>query len=611
MEFFVLIPQHNYKLQPSDNESAQSLVLGIEYNGVKMLFPGDAPGKMFSALPRGDQQFVQNVNILVAPHHGSFEAENERWYCYTRKRTNNQLFCVIASCDPDCGNWKLPKKRFRTEGESRMSGLCQNKHGIRYYNDWINKCCTYETRQSKFVTCMASVGYHVKVGNGQEKALKDRIKIFEVLRNEAGDLIEKPVEMKDERKSIVCNIGRFVCNVGRFVCKCFSNAEGEEEETSLSESESDSSTRSAETGTQPQLPPGGRSSAGSSESSARSAEAGTQSQLLSRRRSSARSSESSARSAETGTQSQLLSGVGLANLGVSCYINASVQLLYAIPSIRTTVLQMAAGNNRQLQGLQGIFRLMQNPPSNRTIERNLLEKPCEQLGYIAGRQEDITEFITGLLDAMEKAKSGSTACVYHGTQTIISYKHENERRGENKTDENSVFYTLGIKNANNTLLQKLEEEYNTITIPNKYEYNTEGCYARNAQKTQKIAHISDYMLFQIMRFRLSRKLADSFEFPFELNLQAFCTKNIQGSTQMELCGVVVHSGATSDSGHYFIFLKDEHNRWWKYNDGNITAVAFTPCNARINKEVAETFFKSKGELASNQTPYILLYKKTQ
>jgi hypothetical protein len=237
---------------------------------------------------------------------------------------------------------------------------------------------------------------------------------------------------------------------------------------------------------------------------------------------------------------------------------------------------------------------MQNPPSNRTIETNSLEEPCEQLGYRTGRQEDVTEFITRLLGAMEEEKSRSTACLRHDMQTAI----------KGKGNENIIFFTLGINTLSplqNTLLKQLQ--------------------------TQKIAHISDYMLFQINRFEdnvlipknsegkgskerhETKKLSNSFEFPFELNLQAFCTKDIKDGTKMELCGVIIHDGDTPDSGHYFVFLKDEHNHWWEYNDSNITKVDALS-SARMNKETAEAFFKSAGKLGNKQNPYVLLYRKT-
>jgi hypothetical protein len=104
-----------------------------------------------------------------------------------------------------------------------------------------------------------------------------------------------------------------------------------------------------------------------------------------------------------------------------------------------------------------------------------------------------------------------------------------------------------------------------------------------------------------------QKLFTPFEFPFELDLRDFCTENIEGSTQMELRGVVVHSGATPGSGHYFVFLKDERNNWWKYNDESISSIG-CPIHIEVNEETVEACFQS--QFADNQIPYILLYKKT-
>jgi hypothetical protein len=112
---------------------------------------------------------------------------------------------------------------------------------------------------------------------------------------------------------------------------------------------------------------------------------------------------------------------------------------------------MTTGDNQRLQALQGIFQLMQNPPSG-TIKEDSLTEPYGQLGY-KGIQEDVTEFIAELLNDMEKGQPGSTAIQGRG-------------------NENIIFFTLRIdtlRPLQNTLLRQLQ--------------------------TQKIAHIADYMLF--------------------------------------------------------------------------------------------------------------------
>jgi hypothetical protein len=80
---------------------------------------------------------------------------------------------------------------------------------------------------------------------------------------------------------------------------------------------------------------------------------------------------------------------------------------------------MTTGDNQRLRGLQGIFPLMQNPPSG-TLKEDSLKEPYWQLGY-KRIQEDVTEFLAELLNDMEKGQPGSTAIQGRGNETIIFF----------------------------------------------------------------------------------------------------------------------------------------------------------------------------------------------
>jgi hypothetical protein len=205
--FFAIVPDGYYHLSESDNENAQSLVLGMQYNGVRMLFPGDAPGKMFQTLSDYDKDFVRDVNILIAPHHGSFEANNEWWWCCDRNPGNSPLYCVIASCDPEGHKkWNLPKKEFQEKGKGYIPFRKQEQsRTVAYYNKCRSRYCTKNTYQTKFVTCRTEFGYHIVIDEPPSsrdqmlnQALEEKIKIFEIECN-GKDLLENEVEIVSTR----------------------------------------------------------------------------------------------------------------------------------------------------------------------------------------------------------------------------------------------------------------------------------------------------------------------------------------------------------------------------------------------------------------------------
>jgi hypothetical protein len=201
LKLFAIVPVSKYyKLNNGDNENAQSLVLGIEYNGVKILFPGDAPGKIFQALPEKSKDFVQNTNILIAPHHGSFEADNEWWWAYDRDLGNSPLYCVIASCDPrGHRKWNLPKEEFQEKGKGYMAfRKRQSSKTVAYYNKCTTRYYIKKTYQAKFVTCTTEYGYHVVVKDEPSELLA-KIKIFQMRQFTNGNFWEMEMEMLDTR----------------------------------------------------------------------------------------------------------------------------------------------------------------------------------------------------------------------------------------------------------------------------------------------------------------------------------------------------------------------------------------------------------------------------
>lgn len=165
-------------LEPNDT----SLVLGLEYYGVKMLFPGDAPGTMYGCLEEEDRSFVENVDILIAPHHGSGGNHEGAWY------SSNRRFCTIISGDPGAKGVVLDLGSFG----SRDSSTCLEEQEIRYSNP-AKKGTILKSKSQKPTLCTAGdgkkklVGYHIKIDSDKSRKKIDRIKLYEILFDENGN----------------------------------------------------------------------------------------------------------------------------------------------------------------------------------------------------------------------------------------------------------------------------------------------------------------------------------------------------------------------------------------------------------------------------------------
>ncbi|UPA28807.1 MAG: hypothetical protein LW808_001955 [Verrucomicrobiota bacterium] len=210
-----LIPSSQYKATEKGTHQVNlvandtSLVLGLEYYGVKILFPGDAPGEMHDCLRKADRKFVKDVDILVAPHHGSEAERNGSWY------SSNRRFCTIISGDPSYSNWGLPV--LASYGVRDNSIYLKDKRSI-YYSNALKEVCTLKTRVPVFCTWVGVedkngevvgaekfVGYHIKINSKGGREDAGKIKVFEILYDGAkagrARYSEKEIKIVREKKT--------------------------------------------------------------------------------------------------------------------------------------------------------------------------------------------------------------------------------------------------------------------------------------------------------------------------------------------------------------------------------------------------------------------------
>ena len=93
------------------------------------------------------------------------------------------------------------------------------------------------------------------------------------------------------------------------------------------------------------------------------------------------------------------------------------------------------------------------------------------------------------------------------------------------------------------------------------------------------------------------KINDSFEFPFEIDLDEFLDKTADRTKpwKYELCSVLVHSGDLQ-SGHNYAFIKPGRStQWLKFDNDRVTPVT--------NREVLEENYSGGLNLLGGATPW--------
>ena len=109
---------------------------------------------------------------------------------------------------------------------------------------------------------------------------------------------------------------------------------------------------------------------------------------------------------------------------------------------------------------------------------------------------------------------------------------------------------------------------------------------------------------------LKSKLNKYFEFPFQLNMKDYMMEShTEECTEYDLTGIVIHNGV-SEFGHYYDLIKGPDNKWYKFNDENITNFKEEdiPNEAFGNKDCDDD--DSEKERGNNKrNAYILFYTK--
>uniref|UniRef100_A0A7S3DCQ0 ubiquitinyl hydrolase 1 n=2 Tax=Palpitomonas bilix TaxID=652834 RepID=A0A7S3DCQ0_9EUKA len=300
----------------------------------------------------------------------------------------------------------------------------------------------------------------------------------------------------------------------------------------------------------------------------------------------------------------------LVNLGNSCYFNASMQCLaraYGMPSFVRQFSQKPDGvcamgrgkhtcaacifvdqMNSMYCGHQRIIR-----PDKLYFNLGLLWK-----GFRIGRQEDAHEYITQILQKVQ-------ACTMP-TPPIIKGKPGYPQKELNKCIAESPITKIfgGIVQStvkcircnyisrtfeSTTIISvdvpadfKLQTAWDLLQRPEVLSdgYKCDECkHTVKATKQVLLYRRPNTLVLQLKRFSfaanvfggVSSKTSGHVKFPKALNADCVSVKNARGPSKYELYGVLVHSGYSVNSGHYYCYVKDGR-KWFVVNDSQYKEV---------------------------------------
>ena len=329
---------------------------------------------------------------------------------------------------------------------------------------------------------------------------------------------------------------------------------------------------------------------------------------------------------------------GINNPGNNCYLNSTLQLLFHIPELSESIIQMTK-NNETTKFIKRLLKIYQSDDTDNIsadIMRQFLNEIISQEIFFPRNtegQQDANDFMIKLFGEIEKNNNiideifkfnikSINECKYKTnpitnntsfegrtpilqlaiTEYIINNPSENlsisNLLNYDQRIENIQGYTCGVINPDTKDVYTEEEWNSDIVIKiGEENYTNEDRKSIESTKQQKIENFSDYLLIQLKIFNYvdtsskQIKLTDNINIDNEINID---------ENRFKIIGIIFHSGTTTESGHYWTIMKDWDNQfidtWTRYNDGIVTDVKDMDAILKNGKD-------------SSGDAYMLLYKK--
>ena len=259
-----------------------------------------------------------------------------------------------------------------------------------------------------------------------------------------------------------------------------------------------------------------------------------------------------------------------------------------------------------------------------------------------GVQQDSDEFLTILCDELEKeakkyGKENFLENSFKGkiANEIVSLEKDNPYYSQ--TDEAFYRVTLDIK-GHQTLEEALDAYIKGEILDGENQYYVEKYKKKlSIRKSSSLKKLGNQIIIHLKRFEFdfitftNKKLNDYLVFPNEINFKKWTRAYLRSQdpnlkpellniTEEEkenledekmnyvLTGILIHSGSSLQSGHYYSLIMDqESGKWYQFNDNVITEF-------NIEKDLEKECFGNKnsnnnGAEQFGRTAYLLFYTK--
>ncbi|CAL1284847.1 unnamed protein product [Larinioides sclopetarius] len=318
-------------------------------------------------------------------------------------------------------------------------------------------------------------------------------------------------------------------------------------------------------------------------------------------------------------------GAGLSNIGNTCFMNTVLQCLTYCPPLANYLLHDNDHSSKCTVSGFCMMCLLQKHIRRTIGKTGDIIKPndiYQRLKLIAkhfqfGRQEDAHEFLRYVIDNLWKSclnqnnncskldpASKETTVInqifggYHRSQvTCLRCKEKSN------TFDHFMDFILDIKQNVLSLEKALEKFIQPELLEQENSYKCPKCKMKvTAQKKFTVYKAPNVATFQLKRFDYNRsfggKITKQISYPDRLNLRPFMSDAKGDPVWYRLNAVLVHSGPTCNSGHYYCYVKNSNGVWYIMDDQRVAQVSYT----QVMSQTAYVLFYIKSE--PSQVPSI-------
>lgn len=300
------------------------------------------------------------------------------------------------------------------------------------------------------------------------------------------------------------------------------------------------------------------------------------------------------------SQSEKIGG-GLINVGNTCFLNSVLQCLTYCPPLCNFLLDN--GGHSSTCKINQFCMLCEMEKHVKRIKSSNGSpiKPVsivQRLKYINksfqfGRQEDAHEFLRYIIDHMWKACLMNLDINVKASKldpriketTIINHIFGGYHRSQvlcltcnsrSNTFDFFMDFILDIRHAK-SLEEALKRFTQSETLENENAYKCSKCRKKvTAKKKFTVYKAPNVATFQLKRFDSDRifggKITKFISYPEELDLRPYMSDTTKSPIKYQLSAVLVHVGHSSNSGHYFCYIRNSNGFWYRMDDSSVSMV---------------------------------------